>query len=211
MKKLNSGSNWQIVFFALVFVSSTAYILFQLFPNILPKGTGTPESVKEIAAPAPTQTYGESEQITGENGRLRVNYQNPQSLQKGIFSLEFPSNWALKSTVFYDSNENKMAELQGMNWSKEQTFCFQDVEKDSQGRLSVLRKNQITINGNEITEVVLSAYPEGSKDFKVWSPHVYCIEHEDRYFTITFYSIQDTGLDESDFRSILSTASFIQN
>jgi hypothetical protein len=147
---------------------------------------------------------------------------------EGDFSLKYPQNWALQGTVFFDQNNQKIAEFSpGKITPISQTSCndyFSRVLNNGpelktstftltfEGGISTLVKQQEIEIGNQKwnLQVIKVGFEGGSPQWTgLWYPHEYCLEHGKNLFLITFYEKSLPSQNTDLFKLILSTFKFL--
>lgn len=124
------------------------------------------------------------------------------------FSIEFPSNWRLDYSVFYDSENNKIAELwPGIVALKNNQKCF-DVKEEINEIMKFISQNNINIGGkNGILKVYESVAWNGNERRK-WYPNIYCLMEWEKAFVMSFYNFEFETENRELFERVLATLKF---
>jgi archaellum component FlaF (FlaF/FlaG flagellin family) len=127
------------------------------------------------------------------------------------FSIEYPSDWTLGSSVFDDAKGNKIAEfLPGLVILKSGQKCFDKTGESESGRSELISQTNITIGGLQgALKIEKVFYEGGSPNWTgYWYPNIYCISEGDKAFVMSFYEDQLNSDKRELFRKIISTFRF---
>lgn len=127
------------------------------------------------------------------------------------FSIEYPSDWNLGSSVFDDSDGKKIAEfLPGLVVLQPGQKCFDVNGNDEIGRSELISQTNITIGklqGALRIEKVL--YEGGSPNWTgYWYPNIYCLSDGSKAFVMSFYEEELNSDKRGLFKKIISTLKF---
>ena len=117
-----------------------------------------------------------------------------------IFSIRYPKNWTLGTSVFDDENGNKVAEfMPGLVILKPNQACFDSEEKSSMGDETVSKEKIKIGNLNGVLKIENDI--EGNRN------NYYCLSNEKNAFVIKFIGeLSDSN--KKLFEQILSTLVF---
>lgn len=120
------------------------------------------------------------------------------------FSIEYPDEWQLHGSVFYDSNDNKIAEfLPGLVVLSPNQKCF-DFDKEENGRSKLISKTNVSIGGKTgVLEINETGTERG-----VWYPNIFCLSEGEKSFVMSFYEHELGTGDKELFEEILASLKF---
>ena len=127
------------------------------------------------------------------------------------FSIEYPADWNLGSSVFDDSNGKKIAEfLPGLVVLQPGQKCFDANGNNETGRSELISQANIIIDklqGALRIEKVL--YEGGSPNWTgYWYPNIYCLSDGSNAFVMSFYEDKLNSDKRKLFGKIISTLRF---
>lgn len=118
------------------------------------------------------------------------------------FLVEYPNDWKLDGSVFYDVNNNKVAEFSpSVIFLESNQKCF-DSKMEESNQEKLLSQADIEIGKRQgVVRVLETIYSGGGR----WYPNQYCLMEEDRAFIMTFYERELGSVDKALFEKIIST------
>jgi hypothetical protein len=124
------------------------------------------------------------------------------------YSIHFPGNWTLRSTVFEDSNNKKVAELfPVVLLKKDQESIFLDYNlPKEETEVKVIDKKQLFLNGYNGSKLILQV----DTGYGTWYPHMHFLSNRKYGFSLSLYSYSKQR-DESEkklFNDIVNTFRF---
>jgi len=130
------------------------------------------------------------------------------------FTLLYPRNWKLETSVFIDEKGNKVAEfIPGIEEKKEGEPCFDKYAQshNSNYYLGTIKQAPITIGRYtgelQITKV---GYEGGSPNWDgIWYPNTYCLQRDNKAFYMTFYEYSEKPTQQKLYEQILTTLKFL--
>jgi len=130
------------------------------------------------------------------------------------FTLLYPTNWKLETSVFVDEKGNKVAEfIPGVEEKKDGEPCFDKNAQWHNGYyyLGAITQNTVSIGKYrgelEITKVM---YEGGSPNWDgVWYPNTYCLREGNKVFYMTFYEYSEKPTQQILYEQILTTLKFL--
>lgn len=121
------------------------------------------------------------------------------------FSIRFPVSWTIKSGVFYDDNNKKVAEMPPsviLKPGQEKEFLdYQPATEQGEELISI---QTIQINAYSGVNIITRIPTEAG----IWYPHIYRISDGEHGFTMVFYSEELNKADQELFDRIINTFSF---
>lgn len=183
----------------------------QLKPNDLEESSELPLIPKENID-IPKFEISESDKISGWKKLNAKVYLSKLEVNQGIswsrlpddsmveFLLHFPDSWVFdNSSVFYDKENNKVAELPPVALaSMDIDELFQDYQP-FEGEL--IKKELFSVNEYKGLKLIENVRP-------LWYPHEYFISDSNYIFTIFLYSYEINESDQKMFDIIVSNFSF---
>lgn len=213
------------------FVLNNSYLVKQAQLNnqisVLQNQINILEKQSETVQPSPTSTQAPASSVINEatinkgwkkyisNGKFVFSTDDWQSYSfkndNISFSIEYPSDWILGSSVFDDSNGKKIAGFSpGLVVLQPGQKCFDANGNDETGRSELISQTNITIgqlNGALRIEKVL--YEGGSPNWTgYWYPNIYCLSDENNAFVMSFYEEELNSDKRELFKQIISTLKF---
>lgn len=124
------------------------------------------------------------------------------------FTLLYPVNWRITSTVFMDEKGKKVAEfIPGIKNLGKDDQCFEEQKYKSNYYLGSVKQEQVSIGkykGSLKIEKV--GYEGGYPNWNgVWYPNSYCLIDGDRAFYMTFYEYEEKPTQQKLYEEILSS------
>ncbi len=149
------------------------------------------------------------------NKDIRLNWNDVELLlpNQSAFSILYPENWSVDSSVFMDDKNHKVAEYSsGLIKLKSSEPCF---NKNMYVQARILNHKNVTIGSNaykgelQISEMM---YEGGSPNWTgIWYPNEYCIRLTDNLaFKMNFYENDAEPKNSALYEKILSTIEFEQ-
>ncbi|MDO8657273.1 MAG: PsbP-related protein [Candidatus Levybacteria bacterium] len=132
------------------------------------------------------------------------------------YSFNYPLNWQITGTVFYDENNQKIAEteLPGLIFLEPNEKCLdylnRDIEKNKNSINSygeIISKQAFLLGKFEAARIVTKRDTE-SRKYPTWYPNIYCISKDNKGFIMYFYERMLNSGKSSLFNQILSTFQF---
>lgn len=127
-------------------------------------------------------------------------------LPAGNFSIEYPSNWTLNGTVFFNSDDKKVAEFSpGIVALKSGQKCF-DSSSSEGPKAELISKTDVTIG--ELQGVLkIEKQDLDSPTTEHWYSNSYCLASDEEAFVMSFYEYQLNSKDRSTFNKVISSLS----
>ena len=121
------------------------------------------------------------------------------------FSIDYPGDWQLKGSVFYDSNGNKIAEFsQGPVVLSANQECSDLLSEIESQRSRPISEANIHIGGKDGLLKISEAHTEK----ETWYPNIFCLSEGEKAFIMSFYQ-RDLGAGDRElFEKILATLKF---
>ncbi len=147
-------------------------------------------------------------QARGSLSELAENGSHPiNDNSKFGFSIHFPGNWTLNSSVLYDANNKKVAEIPPVILLKSgQELEFLDYQPAIDFSEELISKEEIEINSCQGSKTIIKIPTESG----IWYPHIYRLIAENYGFTIHLYSEEINKEDQALFDRIINTINFEQ-
>lgn len=127
------------------------------------------------------------------------------------FSIEYPTDWSLRSGVFHDANGEKIAEfIPGLVILKPGQKCFDAGSSNKTGDNEIISQTNTTINQlNGVLRIEKVFYEGGSPNLTgYWYPNTYCLSNGNYAFVMSFYEKQLNSDKRKLFQKIISTLKF---
>lgn len=129
------------------------------------------------------------------------------------FTLLYPTNWKVESSVFVDEKGNKVAEFSpGMEEMKVNKSCFEEKMYRTSNELGTVKQNTVTI-GRYLGELQITKveYEGGSPNWNgIWYPNSYCLKEGDKAFYMTFYEYTEKPTQQKLYEQILTTLKILE-
>lgn len=121
------------------------------------------------------------------------------------FTIHFPGNWTMSSSVFYDGNNKKVAEIPPTVLLKSgQESVFLDYKPAIDHGEQLISKEEIQINSYKGSKIITKIPTESGS----WYPHIYRLTDETHGFAIFLYSEVINKEEQALFDRIINTFNF---
>ena len=178
------------------------------------KPSGTAQTEKENFEIVKSEKIKGWKELKAKTFLLRLGEDSSSKVQPSVdddqkdrmlkYTIDFPDNWTLNSTVFEDSNHKKVAEIPPAVLLKpEQESIFLNYEPAVDFGEELVSKETVKISSYSGAKIVTKISTESGS----WYPHIYLITDGTYGYSIFLYSKQINSEDQELFDKIAATFS----
>ncbi|MFH0952192.1 MAG: hypothetical protein V1838_03290 [Patescibacteria group bacterium] len=126
------------------------------------------------------------------------------------FTIKYPLDWTLDWSVFYDENNEKIAEFSpGTLTIPAGRTCFDQSFGDEYYNMhKEISRDNVTIGDYSGVKIISEVGVEGNPSLTYWYPHQYCLQKGNKVLLMTFYERILGTANVELFDQILSTFQF---